>query len=151
MSELVVDRVQAFAEKLLPSMNLELVEVQFRREGHGWVLRLFIDGEDGVNHDHCARVSREVGDFLYVEDIIEHAYSLEVSSPGLERLLRSIDDFKRFVGRKARVKLREAVDGQRIFIGEIKQVDGEAIELTLEDGETLEFFFDNISKARLTI
>jgi len=102
MSDHVIDKVRDFAEGLLPTMGLELVDVQFRREGHGWVLRLFIDREEGVTVDHCADVSREIGQFLDVEDLIGHPYHLEVSSPGLERPLKSMRDFQRFVGKKAK-------------------------------------------------
>ncbi len=151
MSDFVIDRVTTYAEQLLPSMELELVDVQFQREGHGWVLRLFIDGENGVNHDHCAMVSRELGDYLDVENIIEVKYHLEVSSPGLERPLRKLSDYKRFSGRKARIKLRVAVDGQRIFVGEISLVNDDVIELALEEGGKIEFPYDDISKARLAI
>ncbi len=151
MSDFVIDKVQAFAEQFLPTLDLELVEVQFRREGHGWVLRLFIDSENGVSLEHCSMVSRELGDFLDVEDIVGHPYHLEVSSPGLERPLRKFGDFQRFAGRKARVKLREAVDGQRVFVGEIQLADGEVIALLQEDGKTIEFSYGDISKARLVI
>jgi ribosome maturation factor RimP len=151
MSELVVEKVQAFAEKLLPSMGLELVEVQFRPEEHGWVLRLSIDGKEGITADHCTRVSREVGDFLDVEDLIAHPYHLEVSSPGLERSLRSMKDFQRYLGKKARVKLREDVESQRVLIGIISQADGETVELVLEDGTRCQVAFEQIRKARLSL
>ncbi len=151
MSEFVIDKVQLFAEDLLPTMGLEFVEVQFRREGHGWVLRLFIDSENGISHENCSKVSREIGDFLDVEDIIDHPYNLEVSSPGLERPLRKVSEFQRFVGRKARIKLREEIDGQRVYIGEIERVDGEEIVLKQEDGKTIRFSNEGVSKARLVI
>lgn len=151
MSEFVRDKVSSFAEELLPSMGLELVEVQFRREQHGWVLRVFIDADDGVTLDHCSKVSRELGDFLDVEDLIEHKYHLEVSSPGLERKLLKTDDFVRFCGRKAKIKLHEEQDGQKTFIGEIASVDGDNITLTLDDGKKLEFTFAMLSTARLAI
>ncbi len=148
---MVIDKVVAFAENVLPSMGLELVEVQFRREGHGWVLRLFIDSENGINHDDCSIVSREIGDILDVEDIIDHPYSLEVSSPGLERPLHKLKDYERFTGRKARVKLRTEIDGVRVFIGVIEKVDGEVITLLQEDGKTIKFSCGDVSKARLVI
>lgn len=151
MSEFVQDKVSAFAEELLPSMGLELVEVQFRREQNGWVLRVFIDKEDGVNLDHCSKVSRELGDFLDVEDLIEHKYHLEVSSPGLERKLLKTEDFARFCGRKAKIKFQQMQDGQKTFIGEISRVNGDEIEITLEDGKKLEFTFAMLSTARLAI
>jgi ribosome maturation factor RimP len=152
MSELITQRVRAFAEELLPSLDLELVEVQFRREGHGWVLRLFIDGESGVTLEQCSKVSREVSDFLDVEDLIEQSYHLEVSSPGLERPLHTFGDFMRFRGRNARIKLRESVNGQRVFIGKINQVhDDQTIELILENGDPLSFSYEAVNTARLSI
>ncbi len=151
MSQYVTDKIESFANELLPSMDLELVEVQFRREGHGWVLRLFIDGENGITHDNCSQVSREISDYLDVEDLVEHKYQLEISSPGLERPLKSIGDFQRFSGRKAKVKLRDIVEEQKIYIGKIKKIDGNRIELILDDGKTIEFSYENIRKARLTL
>lgn len=151
MSDAVIEKVQAFAETLLPSMGLELVEVQFRLEGHGWVLRLYIDGKDGITVDHCTRVSREVSVFLDVEDLISQAYHLEVSSPGLERSLKSINDFQHYIGKKAKVKLREDVEEQRVLIGVINQVEGETVELVLEDGTKCQVAFDQIRKARLSL
>ncbi len=151
MSEPVVAKVQAFAETLLPSMGLELVEVQFRLEGHGWVLRLFIDGKEGVTLDTCGRVSREVSDYLDVEDLIAQAYHLEVSSPGLERVLRNLDDCQRNIGKKVKVKLREDVVGQRILIGILHQVEGETMELDLEEGERCQVAWNQIRKARLSL
>lgn len=151
MSDFVQDTVSAFAQELLPSMGLELVEVQFRREQNGWVLRVFIDANDGVTLEHCSRVSRELGDFLDVEDLIEHKYQLEVSSPGLERKLLKTDDFSRFCGRKAKIKLQQEHDGQKTFVGEISSVSGDLITLILEDGKELEFTFAMLNAARLAI
>jgi len=147
---LVEDKVEVFAAALLPSMGLELVEVQFRLEGHGWVLRLFIDGKEGITVDHCSQVSRELGDFLDVENLIDHAYHLEVSSPGLERPLRSRKDFQTYIGRKAKLKLRD-VENQRVLIGNISKVEGETVELVLEDGSRCLIAFEQIRKARLSL
>lgn len=151
MSELIIDKIEAFANELLPSIGLELVEVQFRREQHGWVLRIFIDAEEGINHEHCRQVSREIGDFLDVEDLIDHAYHLEISSPGLERKLNKIEDYSRFVGRNVKVKLHQAIDDMKVFEGEIAQVDGDTIVLDIEGGKRLELSFEMISRARLAI
>jgi ribosome maturation factor RimP len=151
MSEIVKEKVSAFAEELLPSLGLELVEVQFRREQHGWVLRVFIDSEEGVNLDDCSRVSRELGDYLDVEDIIEHAYNLEVSSPGLERKLLKTRDFVRFKGSKAKIKFQQLYEGQKTYVGEILDVDGDEIVVLSEDGKKLRFTFAMLSAARLTL
>ncbi len=152
MTDLVVEKVRAFAEELLPSIGLELFDIQFRREGHGWVLRLVVDREEGVSLDDCSVVSREISDYLDVEDMIEQSYHLEVSSPGLERPLRHRDDFKRFRGKKVRVKLRQALGGQRVFVGVISRVGDDAdIELILEKGDTLRFPYEAVHTARLSL
>jgi ribosome maturation factor RimP len=151
MSELIIDRVQDFVQSLLPTMELELFDVQFRREGHGWVLRVFIDSETGVTLEQCSYVSRELGRYLDVEDLIDHAYYLEVSSPGLERPLRSTDDFRRYCGKKARVKVHNAIDGEKVFEGIIEDVVDDQIHLKLDDGRSMQFSFEKINKARLAI
>jgi len=151
MKDYVIEKIQEFVEGFLPSMDLELVEIQYRQEGEGWVLRLFLDGPDGISIDKCSKVSRELSFFLDVEDLIPHAFNLEVSSPGLERPLRSMADFKRFVGKKARIKLRHPIEGQKVFIGLIGASDEHGFELQFEDGISDRFLMDQIKKARLTL
>lgn len=146
----VIERVGDFISPLLVEMDIELVEIQFRREGHGWVLRLFIDKDGGVTLEDCTSVSREVSRYLEVEDLIEHAYHLEVSSPGLERPLKKKDDFIRFAERRARIKTREKIDEQRVFIGTLKGVEGENVLLFI-DGQLHHFPLADISKARLVL
>ncbi len=151
MSDYVVEKVQEFVESFLSSMDLELVEIQYRQENTGWVLRLFVDGPDGISIDQCARVSRELNTFLEVEDLIQHAYNLEVSSPGLERSLHSSADFKRYAGKKARIKLRHPVGDQKVFIGLLGESDEKEVELLFEDGTGSRFLMENIRKARLSL
>lgn len=149
-SNQIVDTIETFAEPLLADMGIELVEVQFRREGNRWVLRFFIDKEEGITLDDCASASREVSAYLEVEDVIDHAYSLEVSSPGAERPLRKEKDFVRFAEKKARVKMREPVEGQRIFIGILQGVENGSVILD-QDGQKILLDIAEISKARLTL
>lgn len=151
MSDTVTERVREFADSLLPAMGLELFDVQFRREGHGWVLRLVVDREEGVKLDDCSRVSRETSDFLDVEDIIEHPYHLEVSSPGLERPLRTVEECRRHLGKKARFKVKEEVDSRRVIIGELQSIDKDEISVLSEEGETFKLNWENVQKARLTL
>lgn len=151
MSDKVVMRIREFTDSLLPTMGLELFDIQFRREGHGWVLRLVVDKEEGVTLDDCSRVSRETSDFLDVEDVIEHPYHLEVSSPGLERPLRSLDECRRHLGKKARFKLREEVDSQRLVVGELQAVENEEICVLSQEGKTHRLEWVNVQKARLTL
>ena len=147
----VIERVREFAESLLPAMGLELFDVQFRREGHGWVLRLVVDKEEGVTLDDCSQVSRETSDFLDVEDIIEHPYHLEVSSPGLERPLRTMAECQRHLGKKARIKLKEEVDSRRVVIGELVTAEQDELTVLSEEGTTYRIEWENVQKARLTI
>ena len=149
-SDRVTATIQGFAEPLLGDMGMELVEIQFRREGHGWVLRLFNDKEGGITIDDCAAVSREISAYLEVEDLIDHAYHLEVSSPGLERPLRKREDFIRFAERLVRIKLREPINGQRVLIGTLLGLEGEMVLLEM-DNETVRIDLENIAKARLTL
>jgi len=151
MSEFVIDKVREYLQGLLPAMDLELFDIQFRREGHGWVLRVFIDSETGVTLAHCSDVSRELGHYLDVEDLIDHAYNLEVSSPGLERPLRSLEDFRRFCGQRAKVKVHEAIDGEKVFHGIIGEDLDDQVHLILDDGRSVKFSFLKVNKARLVI
>jgi len=146
----IINTIREFAEPVLAGLGLELVEIQFRPEAHGWVLRLFIDKEGGVTIDDCADVSREISAWLEVEDLIEHSYHLEVSSPGLERPLRRRQDFERFSGRRARIKLKEPVGEQRVFVGTLAGLEEEMVVL-LVDGREHRFALNMISRARLSL
>jgi ribosome maturation factor RimP len=106
-------QVEEISEPLVVAEGMELVDLEYRREGPRWVLRLFIDKQGGVTVDDCARISREVGDLLDVKDIIPQAYVLEVSSPGLNRRIRKKEDFSRFVGQKVKLRLVSPKDGRK--------------------------------------
>lgn len=151
MSDKVIERLTEFADSLLPAMGLELFDIQFRREGHGWVLRLIVDKEEGVTLDDCSQVSRETSDFLDVEDLIDHPYHLEVSSPGLERPLRSLEDCRRHLGKKARFKLKEEVDSQRLIVGDLQAVENDEIYVVSQAGKSHRLEWANVKKARLTL
>jgi len=146
----IIAQVEGFVAPLLADMELELVDIEFRREGHGWVLRLYIDRPGGVTLDDCARVSREVGSYLEVEDPVDHSYHLEVSSPGLERPLKKENDFIRFSGRLARVKLRHKRNGQRVFIGMLQGVEEGDVLLEI-DGGIERLPLEDIARARLVL
>lgn len=151
MTDFVTERIREFAESLLPSMGLELYDIQYRREGHGWVLRLIIDSREGVSLGDCSQVSRETSDFLDVEDLIDHAYNLEVSSPGVERTLRNPPECQRFVGEKVRLKMKEEIEEQRVFIGVLEAVKDDSLVVVTEGGERYSFSWEQIKKARLTL
>ncbi|XOF32386.1 MAG: ribosome maturation factor RimP [Candidatus Electrothrix sp. YB6] len=150
----VVSALEEFAQPLMEDMEMELVEVQFRRES-GWVLRLFIDREGGVNVDDCAAVSRQISTYLEVEDLIPHAYTLEVSSPGLERPLKRLEDFIRFTGRKVKVKVNAPINGQYVFCGMLTGADEEKKKITLAaddaDGNEMVIDLEAVVRARLSL
>ena len=145
----VVERVRTIAIPLFIELGLELVDVEFRREANGWILRLYIDKLGGVVLGDCQRVSEELSDLLDIEDLIGHPYSLEVSSPGLYRPLRLESDFLRFVGQRARISTSSAVAGQRRFLGILRGYEEERILLEREDGTIALIPYALIVKSRL--
>ena len=148
----ILDRLQALVEPVVADLGYELVEIQFRNEQVGQVLRLVIHKAGGISLDDCTRVSREVGTLLEVEDLIEGKYHLEVSSPGLDRPLRTGRDFARNLGQKVKVVLVDAEGQQRTLEGRIAAVDEAAVVLGgEEDGERTTVPLAAVRKARLVI
>ena len=154
----VVDAVRELAGRVAAGYGLELFDVQFRREAAGMVLRVLIDrpgpaatAEDSVSVQDCAHVSRDLSALLDVEDVIPNAYTLEVSSPGLDRPLRREDDYRRFAGRRAKLVMREPVDGQGFFKGRLGGVDGGAVLIEGDDGRRHRVPLDVISRANLEV
>ena len=141
-------RVEEIADSLLKDEGLELVDLEYRREGRRWVLRLFIDKEGGVTVEDCATVSRELADILDAKDAIPEAYVLEVSSPGLNRRVRKRRDFFRFAGRKVEVRLAALQDGRRKIVGTILGVEGEAVVVAAPEA-TYTIALENIARATL--
>jgi ribosome maturation factor RimP len=127
----------------------ELVDLQWKHEQGGWVLRVMIDKPVGsIGHDDCERVSREVSALLDVHDVIKPHYSLEVSSPGLDRPLRTPQHFARFIGQKARVRLQHGLDGRRNFAGTIVDVGADTVTLDV-DGAPFTLPLSDLEKANL--
>jgi ribosome maturation factor RimP len=144
----VYRRVEEIAESLLRDEGLELVDLEYRREGRRWVLRLFIDKEGGVTVEDCATVSRELGDILDAKDAVPEAYVLEVSSPGLNRRVRKREDFSRFAGRKVEVRLTAPQQGRRKIVGHILGVEGEAVVVAAPEA-TYSIALEDIARAIL--
>ena len=122
-----IEKIEAVVAPILEERQLTLVEVEFRAAGKRWLLRIFIDKEGGVTIDDCEFVSRELSRVLDVEDPIEHAYTLEVSSPGLTRALKKREDFVRYRGKTCRIITRQEVEGKNEFIGKIVDTTGEDV------------------------
>ena len=134
-------------EPTLLSLGYELVDIDLRI-GQNGLLRLYIDHDPPVTLTDCEHVSEQIGAFLDVEDPLPGHYTLEVSSPGLDRRLRTATHFERFVGERVRIELSHMRDGRRRYMGELHGVEGERIALVV-DGATLEFDLRDVAQARL--
>ena len=144
----IEEKATKLAEPVVESHGMELVDVEFRREPTGWVLRIFVDKEGGVNLDDCSLISREVGTIIEVEELIEQHYTLEVSSPGLTRRIKKLEDFDRFKGKFIKLKCYEAVDGSKKMTGRLLGIDGDNVILE-KDAKELKILYKNIAKANL--
>lgn len=150
----VVDRVSALAENLLTPQGMELVDIEYKREGRHMVLRLFVDRDGGITLDDCALVSRELSEILDVEDFISENYTLEVSSPGLNRPLKKESDYERYRGRLVKVKTFELVadeagNPRKTFLGNLGGLVDGVVILNLREGQIARIPFDKIAKANL--
>ena len=141
-------RLLELLEPEIGAMGYELVDVEFGAGGGSSKVRLFIDCEGGVTLDDCARVSHQVSALLDVEDPIPGHYVLEVSSPGLNRTLRTREHFERYVGRRVKVKLKSLQGGRKRFTGELSSIDDEVVTLEV-DGQAVKLPRGEIQKAQL--
>ena len=153
-----VERIRAIAERVAASHGLTIWDIQSRRESHGHVVRVFIDRpgpaatpEESVSIEDCEQVNREMSTILDVEDPLPFAYTLEVSSPGLDRPLRGEDDYRRFAGRLAKVVVSEAVDNQKAFEGRLQGVEHEDVILSAPNGRIHRLPLRLITRARLDV
>jgi ribosome maturation factor RimP len=154
----IVERVRGIASRIAMSYGMEIFDVQFRREGPGMVLRVRIDRpgagateEESVSVGDCAHVSRDLSAVLDVEDVVPTAYTLEVSSPGLDRPLRHAGDYQRFSGRRAKLVMREAVDGQMFFKGRLAGIDGADAIIDTDDGRRHRVPLGIVTRANLEV
>jgi len=153
-----LEQIRAIAERVARSRGLDIWDIQSRRETHGHVVRVFIDRpgpsaapEDSVSIEDCEQVNREIGTILDVEDPLPFAYTLEVSSPGLDRPLRTKGDYQRFAGRLAKVVVSEPVDNQKAFEGHLRGVDNDEVLLEAPNGRTHRLPIRLITRGRLEV
>jgi ribosome maturation factor RimP len=126
----VADNIEHQIRRIVESEGLELVHIDYRKQGRGYLLRVDIDKEGGVTIDDCQLVSQQVSTWLDVEDPIEAEFELQVSSPGLDRKFYTTADYTRFIGRLVRVKTAKAVRGLHVIVGRLKEFDGQTIVVT---------------------
>ena len=164
-----VERVREIADRVAGSRGLEVLDIEFLGGGKARMLRVFLDkpaaGNDplaGVTHEDCANFSREFGTILDVEDVMPSSYTLEVSSPGLDRKLMKAADFVRFTGSRVKLMTREAVNNNRHFEGRLERFENDRLTLDLSvashksrkkmgdaAGKKIEIEFANVEKANL--
>jgi ribosome maturation factor RimP len=154
----IVEQVRQTAARVASSYGLEVFDVQYRREGQGMMLRVLIDrpgaagtAGESVSVDDCAHVSRDLSAIFDVEDVVPGAYTLEVSSPGLDRPLRRVEDYRRFAGRRAKIVMRQQVDGQGFFKGRLAGLEGDDVLIDGDDGRSHRVPFGVIARANLEV
>jgi ribosome maturation factor RimP len=150
MEKMIIrEQLLRLLEPAVSGLGYELYDLEFvRGRGHG-TLRVIIDHADGVSLEACEAVSRRVSALLDVEDPLPGEYTLEVSSPGMDRRLAQPGHFDRFAGHQVNVRLKQKIDGRRRLIGTLAGRDGQSIRLKLEDGEDMVVALDDVDVARL--
>ena len=150
MGEDVASKIEEVAQRVAQSEGLEVVEVEVKGGGNNRLVRIAIDKPQGVTHGDCELISQQVGTILDIEDIVPGGrYTLEVSSPGVERKLLKAQDYERFQGKKARITLRDAVEGRRNWEGTLAGFAEGAVTLEIAPGQTRRFPLAQIQKANL--
>jgi len=145
--------VKGVAERVTSARGFELVDLELRRDRSGTQVRLFVDKEGGIGLEELQSVSEEVSAILDAEDPIEGSYTLEVSSPGLDRPLKGEADYRRFVGRLARLSSYEPVEGRRHWTGRLESVEGGGVVVRLEKegGAAVRVPLEKIAHGRLEV
>ena len=146
-----LESIRAIVERVATSEGLYLVDVELKGGRANPLLRVYIDKPEGISHADCQLVSEQVSAILDVEDSFPGSYTLEVSSPGLNRKLVRASDFTHFAGRRARLVLREPVEERRVFEGRLAGFEAGRVRLDLGEGALKEFELPNISKAQLVV
>jgi len=148
------ERVEQQIEKIVSSEGLELVHIEYRKQGHGFLLRVDIDKEGGVNLEDCTLVSNQVSTYLDVDDVVPAEFELQVSSPGLDRKFYKPSDYARFIGRLVRVKTSKPIRGLHVIVGKLKQFDGGTIVVTdpkMKKDPDYEIPLDVVKETRLEV
>lgn len=137
------------AQPVVENMGYELTAVEYIKEGSNWFLRIYIDKENGVDIDDCQGVSQKISELLDNNDPIPQSYFLEVSSPGIERILQTDKDFMRFQGENININLYSAIDGRKKYTGKLGPVSTDKMSLVQDDGTIIELPREKIAQVRL--
>jgi ribosome maturation factor RimP len=150
MQSAVASKIEEIAQRVAQSEGMEIVEVEVKGGGAHRFVRISIDKPEGVTHGDCELISQHVGTILDVEEVVPGGnYTLEVSSPGVERKLVKLQDYERFQGKKAKIVLKEPIDQKRTFEGALAGVAGNEIALEVAPGQTVHVPFEQVQKANL--
>jgi ribosome maturation factor RimP len=148
------ERIEREIEKIVTSEGLELVHVEYKKQGRGYLLRVDIDKDGGVTLEDCSLVSQQVSTYLDVDDVVPAEYELQVSSPGLDRRFYKDSDYQKFIGRLVRVKTAKAIRGLHVVVGRLKEFDGKQIVVTdpvMKKDPDYEIPLDVIKETRLEV
>ncbi len=145
----LLERIREMVDRVATSEGMELVDVELHGRGPATTLRIFLDKPEGITHKDCQVVSQQVGALLDVEDLLDSRYTLEVSSPGLDRKLVKPADYQRFAGRQINLALKVAREGRRRFRGLLLGMEKEAVRVDIGDGQVVSFEYGEIEKANL--
>jgi len=150
----VTEVVEELASPLIQELGLELVEIEYVKEGKNWFLRVYIDSDGGVDIEDCGLVSERLSEKLDSLDPIPHNYFLEVSSPGAERPLKKDKDFEKAIGKNVFIKTYEPIDGEKSFEGTLLEFDGQTLKIEMKiktRKKTIEIPYEKVANARLAI
>jgi len=147
-----MEQIRQLLDPILESLGLSLWDMEFQKHGPQWLLRIYIDRENtGVTLNDCEAVSRDLATVLDVEDIIPHAYNLEVSSPGLDRTLSKPEHFTRFSGSAVKIKTYQQINGQKVFQGILLGLEGHMVKVEMATGTIIEIPMSAIAKTSLEV
>ena len=141
-------RLKDLIQPIVEGMGFEYVGLELL-SGHGMTVKLYVDADNGINLDECVLISRQVSSVLDVEDVIDSAYHLEVSSPGVDRPLFTLSDYHKAIGQRVKIRLHSPVDGRRNGVGELVSVTGDEITMKLDDAVTWVVEHSMVKKANL--
>ncbi|MBV7503732.1 ribosome maturation factor RimP [Bacillus sp. sid0103] len=150
----VTEVVEDLATPIFQELGLELVEIEYVKEGKSWFLRVYIDKDNGVDIEDCGLVSEKLSEKLDELDPIPHNYFLEVSSPGAERPLKKDKDFQKAIGKNVFIKTYEPIDGEKSFEGTLLEFDGQQIKIEMKiktRKKTIEIPYEKVANARLAV
>jgi len=154
MSKKVTEIVEELVTPILDDMQLELVDIEYVKEGKNWFLRVFIDSENGIDIEQCGVVSEKLSEKLDAVDPIPYNYFLEVSSPGAERPLKKASDFERAVGKNVYIKTYEPIEGEKEFEGELTAFDGNTVTIAVMQKtrkKEIQIPYEKVASARLAV